>query len=204
MHRTDFLTWLPSAASKSEIEEGRNRLSLGVWVEPGLIRTFDLGSPFQLGRRFDAALCLEVAEHLSPEFARTLIDSLCSNSDLVFFSAAAPGQRGECHINCQKPEYWQNLFNQFGYACVDDLRMGMWDDAAVRPWYRQNVFRAFNSPEEAGKEPRIPYIIHPEMTEHMDFQPYIDLENGMSRPRHYLKLFAMSLRHRLVTMRDTR
>src|SRR3979490_500027 len=42
------------------------------WVEPSLIRVADLRVPLNLGRQFDAVLCLETAEHLPPESADTL------------------------------------------------------------------------------------------------------------------------------------
>jgi hypothetical protein len=174
-----------------------------VWVDPTVIRTVDLRSPFDLGRRFDAAICLEVAEHLPPEFARTLVGSLCSHSDLIFFSGAAPGQRGEAHLNCQWPSYWQGLFNEFGYVGHDDLRRLMWTDSLIEPWYRQNVFSAVRDPASAGKEPRICSLIHPEMIPHMDLhestiaKQYSDLIGGASHPSRYLKFFWLSARHRL-------
>lgn len=94
-----------------------------VWVAPELIQCVDLRTPFRLGRRFDAALCLEVAEHLPPECARPLIETLCIHSNLIFFSAAAPGQHGDHHVNCRWPTYWQELFNTFGYVCRDEVRV---------------------------------------------------------------------------------
>jgi hypothetical protein len=174
-----------------------------VWVDATILRTVDLRFPFDLERRFDAAICLEVAEHLPPEFARTLICSLCSHSDRIFFSAAAPGQHGEAHLNCQWPSYWQGLFNEFGYVGHDDLRRLMWTDSQIEPWYRQNVFSAVRDPAGAGKEPRICSLIHPEMIPGMDLpespiaKQYSDLIAGASHPSRYLKLFWLSARHRV-------
>jgi hypothetical protein len=31
----------------------------------------------------------------------------------------------------------------------------------IEPWYRQNLFAAFKDPDNAGKEPRIPAVVHP-------------------------------------------
>ena len=53
------------------------------------------------GRRFDLAVSLEVAEHLSAKRAPTFIHDLTSLSDVVFFSAAVPLQGGTNHINEQ-------------------------------------------------------------------------------------------------------
>ena len=175
----------------------------GVWVDSTVIRTVDLRSPFDLGRRFDAAICLEVAEHLPQEAARTLISSICSHADLIFFSAAAPGQHGEAHLNCQWPAYWQALFNEFGYVGHDDLRGLMWNDSHIEPWYRQNVFSVVRDPAGAGKEPRIRSLIHPDMIPHMGLhespiaKQYSDLISGTLHPLRYLKFFWLSARHRV-------
>src|SRR5216683_645582 len=60
---------------------------------PGhLIEQRDLSVPFDLGRRYDAAICLEVAEHLPEAAAAGLISSIVSHSDTILFSAACPGQ----------------------------------------------------------------------------------------------------------------
>lgn len=173
-------------------------------VEPGLIQLFDFTQPVSLGRRFDAILCLEVAEHLDEGSAPTLVEMLCAHGDLIIFSAAAPGQHGEHHVNCRWPSYWQTLFNALGYACRDDLRLRIWNDAAIEPWYRQNVFKAYRDPDVAGKEPRIAHLIHPAMTRHMDFpdsplaRRQFDLSQGKYRPLHYVRLLNRSILRRVV------
>jgi SAM-dependent methyltransferase len=126
----------------------------------------DLTAGLDIGRRFDVAICLEVAEHLDEQFAATLIDSLVNLADTVVFSAACPGQNGQHHVNCQWPAYWQSLFNSRGYACDDAVRWAIWDVTIVEPWYRQNMFIATRDPERAGSEQRIPAVLHPVM-----FQP---------------------------------
>jgi SAM-dependent methyltransferase len=124
----------------------------------------DLGRPLSLGRRFELVLCLEVAEHLDAASAATLVDSLTAHGDRILFSAAAPGQAGMHHVNCQWPEYWQRLFNARGYACSDAVRWQIWDNADIEPWYRQNLMLAVRDPANAGQEPRIRRVLHPEVT----------------------------------------
>ena len=63
----------------------------------------DLRKPFQIGRRFDLVLSLEVAEHLPAESAGSFIDSLTAHGDVVLFSAAIPHQGGMRHLNEQWP-----------------------------------------------------------------------------------------------------
>ena len=126
-------------------------------------RQHDLAQPWDLGRRFDAVLCLEVAEHLDEAHAATLMDTLTRHSDTIVFSAACPGQSGQHHVNCQWPAYWQRMFNERGYVCTDDVRWRIWDKSDVEAWYKQNMFVAHRWPEEAGRERRIQPIVHPEM-----------------------------------------
>ncbi len=127
------------------------------------IRFCDLSKPFSLGRRFDMALCLEVAEHLPEHSSDDLISSIVAHSDSVLFSAACPGQDGQNHINCRWPAYWQSRFNSHGFACDDSTRWQIWDNARIEPWYRQNIFWARRDPKSAGFEPRLKAVIHPEV-----------------------------------------
>jgi hypothetical protein len=108
-------------------------------IDPRHFRPSDLNQKIELGRRFDAVQCLEVAEHLAPDSAEVLIDSLVAHSDVVIFSAAVPGQGGEHHINERPLSYWCGLFNQRGFDAYDLVRPGVKDDAAVKPWYRYNL-----------------------------------------------------------------
>src|SRR5262249_12986364 len=116
-------------------------------------RQQDLTQAWDLSRKFDIALCLEVGEHLAPEAAASLVRCLTAHSDVVAFSGACPGQIGQHHVNCQWPEYWQRLFNAEGYACYDSIRWQIWSIEAIEPWYRQNIFVACRAPNEAGHQP---------------------------------------------------
>jgi SAM-dependent methyltransferase len=100
----------------------------------------DLNETFQLDRRFDLTICLEVAEHLSAESSEKLVDSLVSHSDLILFSAAVPFQGGENHINEQFPDYWQRKFADKGFKFYDVFRFEFWDNPEVNFWYKQNMF----------------------------------------------------------------
>jgi hypothetical protein len=132
-------------------------------VPASLVRQHDLSTQLDWKRRYDVALCLEVAEHLDASAAPTIVHSLVNLADIVVFSAACPSQRGQHHVNCQWPEYWQNLFNQYGFACDDAVRWTLWGDPAVEPWYRQNMFIARCNPSLAGLEPRIAAVRHPDL-----------------------------------------
>lgn len=118
----------------------------GDWLDRKLVRVpqehvrnLDLESPFDLGRRFDLAMNIEVAEHLSAAAADDLVASLARHADVVLFSAAIPYQGGHHHVNEQFPDYWIEKFAGHGYAPLDFLRPRLWDRGDVLLWLRQNL-----------------------------------------------------------------
>lgn len=110
----------------------------------------DLREPLRLRRRFDLALCLEVAEHLPQRAAATLVRGLTRAADHVLFSAAIPGQGGVGHVNEQWPSYWAGLFRELGFRCLDPIRPRIWSVPQVAWWYRQNTFLYVR--EEAARD----------------------------------------------------
>jgi SAM-dependent methyltransferase len=148
----------------------------------------DLTTPVDLGRKFSLVVCMEVAEHIDVEFAPTIIKTLTQHSDRIIFSAACPVlQGGQHHVNCQWPEYWQELFNREGFICEDSLRLKIWNDRRIEVWYRQNMFLAYRNPN-AGKEARIRSLIHPEMYSIMAARAAVSqIGKGWMPVRWYLK-----------------
>jgi SAM-dependent methyltransferase len=99
----------------------------------------DLTRPLRLGRPFDLAVSLEVAEHLPAECAEEFVNSLTRLAPLVLFSAAAPHQGGMHHVNEQWPAYWARFFAARGFVPIDCLRRQLWEDERVEWWYAQNM-----------------------------------------------------------------
>jgi hypothetical protein len=114
----------------------------------------DVQRPFNLDRRFDVALSLEVAEHLPAECAEGFINSLVRLAPVILFSAAIPFQRGICHVNEQWPEYWASIFKCHGYDPLDCMRPRLWNDPRVAWWYAQNIL-VYASEEGLSKNPRL-------------------------------------------------
>lgn len=107
-------------------------------VPEGVVEIRDLTRTITVDRRFDLALCLEVAEHLPIERAAELVRDLTRLADVVVFSAAVPGQGGNGHINEQWPSWWSRLFATEGFVTCDPIRPAVWSNDAVDYWYRQN------------------------------------------------------------------
>jgi len=100
----------------------------------------DLEKPIRVDRTFDLALCLEVAEHLSPLSADIIVDSLTGLSKKIVFSAATRQQGGQNHINEQEFAYWKKKFEARGYKVIDCFRPHFWNMEKVQWWYKQNMF----------------------------------------------------------------
>jgi SAM-dependent methyltransferase len=152
----------------------------GAWTEgaprelpDSCFRQHDLRQPLKLDRPFDLAVCLEVAEHLPPEAAQPLVESLTRLAPIVLFSAAIPCQGGDGHINEKWPSFWSDLFASHGYRCPIDLRSRFWANDAIEFWYRQNMacyvaegrldlLRWLSS--EQGSAPKAPLdVVHPDL-----------------------------------------
>lgn len=102
----------------------------------------DLSRSFDVGRTFDLAISLEVAEHITHSRARNFVHSIADLAPIVLFSAAIPCQGGVDHVNEQWPDYWKTLFAEVGFVMSDPIRKQktVWGESRICYWYRQNIF----------------------------------------------------------------
>ncbi len=171
-------TWLQTARELGAEEvmgiEGPWLDRKAVVVDPGLIQTIDLTQPFNLGRRFDLVICIEVGEHLQANAASDFVGSLVAHGDCVLFSAAIPFQGGHDHVNEQFLDYWVKLFAQQGYRPLDIVRGRIWDDLSMLWWLKQNCVlfcseQAIAANENLRKERdvvRPMSVVHPRVYSH--------------------------------------
>ncbi len=117
----------------------------GSWFQPR-----NLEQPLLMDRRFDLAISMEVAEHLSPERADGFVMDLVKLADAILFSAAIPGQGGEHHRNEQWQSYWAERFRSHGFYPHDLIRPKVWESTVVDAWYAQNTLLYLRSPTVPG------------------------------------------------------
>ncbi len=108
-------------------------------IPKDLFVPMDLSKKVQLGRKFDLALSLEVAEHIDSTSAEQFVLNLCEHADIILFSAAVPGQGGVNHVNEQWQSYWLKLFEMQGFIVDYSLRNELWNDEEIAFYYRQNM-----------------------------------------------------------------
>lgn len=100
----------------------------------------DFETTLNSSNRYDLAISIEVGEHLPKSCSEQFIQSLCSLSDVVLFSAAVPNQGGVNHYNEAPPIFWANIFKENGYLCYDILRQKLWNNEKVNCIHAQNIF----------------------------------------------------------------
>jgi len=147
----------------------------GVWVNPDQLvieansfEAIDLSAPLPPllnAKKYDLAICLEVAEHLPQDKASSFVHWLTSLAPVILFSAAIPGQGGIGHKNEAWLSYWVNIFKQEGFEPLDIIRSQIWYDPAIYFWYRQNtiVFIAATDCKFPQENLSILDIVHPDL-----------------------------------------
>jgi SAM-dependent methyltransferase len=124
--------------------------------------------PFQLPRKFDLAISLEVGHHLSSNAAEGFVESIAKTADVVLFSTAVPLQGGQYHFNEQWPSFWIALFAKHGFVPIDAFRPYVWNHEELKYWYKQNplFFVKQGHPMEAHLKrfpTFIPDLVHPDL-----------------------------------------
>lgn len=160
----------------------------------------DLEQSFVLEDKFDLAISLEVAEHISFEKADVFIESICNSADVIVFSAAIPNQGGQNHINEQPPLYWIQKFESRGYKMFDVIRPLFWDNKKVDWWYKQNMLVfSKNITVNQRLEPLDSFygahLVHPIVLKNRSFETSRNvneinrIESGEKDMRFYFELF---------------
>jgi SAM-dependent methyltransferase len=132
----------------------------------------DLCQPIRISRGFDAAVCLEVAEHLPESRAIGLVYDLTLLAPCILFSAAVPGQGGTNHINEQYLSFWINLFQEHQYEAMDAIRPSILGNNSVEWWYQQNtvVFAGPGHPLRSRGFARPQNIIHQQLYDSLRYR----------------------------------
>ena len=129
-----------------------HRVTEGLGREVVQLIPTDLRQPVPgLAPTYDLVLCLEVGEHLPPESAGTLCDTLAGAVALggtLLFSAATPGQGGAGHLNEQPHDYWRGMLTARGLAEDEVLTAELrreWAAISSRAWWYPKNLIAFRS-----------------------------------------------------------
>ncbi|MGB2684400.1 MAG: class I SAM-dependent methyltransferase [Olleya sp.] len=182
----------------------------GPWADKNLMANYlelenfkevDLEKEIILDQKYDLAISLEVAEHLSESSADTLVKNLIQSSDVILFSAAIPFQGGQNHVNEQFVDYWENKFLKHQFVFIDVIRSKIWNEKEVNWWYKQNTFLVINKEKlstiNLGVYPLVNNtLIHPDhyIAKNVDHKNF---RLGKGRTKVYIKLVVKSILYKL-------
>jgi 2-polyprenyl-3-methyl-5-hydroxy-6-metoxy-1,4-benzoquinol methylase len=92
----------------------------------------------------DLVLCLEVAEHIDPQYCDLIVQSVYNTiapGGQLIWTAAQPGQGGVGHINNRKRSFWLDKFTAAGLV-QDDVEQDLVDycrQGYHMGWFVNNV-----------------------------------------------------------------
>lgn len=100
--------------------EGNSKAFNHAVVPQSYLEQHDLRDPYTPERKYDLAICFEVAEHIPDSYSDTFVDTLSDCSGKIIMTAAKPGQAGTHHVNNQPQDYWREKFADRGYTYDSD------------------------------------------------------------------------------------
>ena len=103
-------------------------------------------SIFDMTETSDYVMSLEVAEHIESSKNDQIVESFKSMINVggtLIFTAAAPGQGGEGHINCQTRQYWIDKFEGVGLTYDEDETNAVLNQVmtsgSFMGWFKNNL-----------------------------------------------------------------
>lgn len=105
----------------------------------GLCEVLDLSTEFDLGKKYDCVLSLEVGEHIPKEYEWTFIQNIIKHaSNFVILSWAIPGQGGHGHVNCVDNSYIKNIFENLGFEHLPFMENILRQTAGL-DWFKKTI-----------------------------------------------------------------
>jgi hypothetical protein len=110
----------------------------------GVGKVLDLSKEFDLDKKFNCVLSLEVGEHIPKEYEQIFIDNICKHTNnLLIISWAILGQGGDGHVNCQNNDYIINQIENREFEYDLESSTFLRNSISTAPWFR-NTIMVFN------------------------------------------------------------
>ena len=96
--------------------DGDEELLKNEWssIDDILIHDYTKGTP-EIKGKYDVGWCVEFLEHVEEKYQKNYMKTF-QQCKYIICTAAEPGEPGWHHVNCQSKKYWDNIFNEYGYA----------------------------------------------------------------------------------------
>jgi SAM-dependent methyltransferase len=107
--------------------------------KPELFKLHDFTTgQLDLKDNFDFVWCCEFIEHVEKKYEINWI-SLMKLSKYVFITYSEPGKLGHHHVNCEKLNYWIDLFNKHNFILREDLTdISKKKSTMIRDFWKEN------------------------------------------------------------------
>ncbi len=103
------------------------------------LHIIDLSEPFELKKRYDWVLCLEVGEHVPKAYEEVLFNNIDRHATHgVILSWAIPGQTGRGHVNEQSNDYIKGVMSNRGFWYDHEWSIAF-RGAARLPWFKNTL-----------------------------------------------------------------
>ena len=140
-------------------------------VTNGLCNILDLAADFNLNRKYDWVLSLEVGEHIPEEYCHIFVRNLIKHCEKgIILSWAVRGQDGKGHVNCMDNAEIKELFEKLGF--INDIEIeNRFRQVAEYYWFKNTimVFRKAEILQDIGT--RWEYMFPEESEIASDFDP---------------------------------
>jgi len=115
-------------------------------MSKGFIKQADLTQKKDFGNySFDWVVCMEVAEHIPPDFQHTFLLNIVSPARKgVLLSWGIPGQNGIGHVNTRSNEYVIDIMKQLGFD-FDEEKSNYLRSEAQSKWFKESTMVFLNT-----------------------------------------------------------
>ena len=108
-------------------------------ITNGLADILDLSNNFDLGKKFDCVVSLEVGEHIPEEFESTYIKNLTKHSkSFIILSWAVVGQPGTEHVNCKNNDYIIQKMSEENFKYLENESLSLRDNCHMF-WFKNTI-----------------------------------------------------------------
>lgn len=97
---------------------------------PFILHDYTTG-PVETDRNFDLCWSVEFLEHIGEQYIPNFMSNV-QKCKYVFVTAAKPGDGGKHHVNEQHPEYWIDVFLQYGFVYNEQLTSDLKDNSTMK------------------------------------------------------------------------
>ena len=105
----------------------------------GAVRYLDLAVPQLWLPPYDWVVCLEVIEHIPPEFESLVLDNVIRPATIgIVLSWALPTQPGAMHVNARQADYVEGVLRSRGLMLDANATQRLRNGSELS-WFRENT-----------------------------------------------------------------